>query len=94
MCWSWRKMAFKIASSPALPLPYAPQIVTPRRFSFGLCRLPQDRSVNLQLVMDGRLGGVHPLRLFIEVLPELLAKRRILDEPHHIGGQSIAHPAA
>ena len=32
MCWSWRKMAFKIASSPALPLPYAPQIVTPQGY--------------------------------------------------------------
>ena len=52
-------------------------------------RLPQDRSVNVQLVMDGRFGGVHPLRLFIEVLPKLPAKRRILDEPHHVGGQGI-----
>ena len=52
-------------------------------------RLPQDRSVNVQLVMDGRLSGVHPLRLFIEVLPKLLAERRILNKTHHVGGQGI-----
>ena len=51
--------------------------------------LAQDRPINVELVVDGRLGGVHSLRLFIEVLPKLLSERRILDKPDHIGGQSI-----
>ena len=54
--------------------------------------LAQDRPINVELVVDGRLGGVHPLRFFIEILPELLSKRRILDEPHHIGSQGIDIP--
>ena len=88
-CTDWM-MDFKMASSPALPWPYAPQMMVPSRFlAFWRASPLQDALVNLQLVLHHPVDGELPAGFFVDALPKGVAQFLVPGQGQQVLGQLL-----
>ena len=79
-----------MASSPALPWPYAPQMMVPSRFFGLLAGVPlQDALVNLQLVLHHPVDGELPAGFFVDALPKGVAQFLVPGQGQQVLGQLL-----